>query len=70
MTPPDPHFVMGFLGGMAIGLVLGATFGLFILTLRLDPHAQYEIRVYAEAMLALIRARVPVAADAFADRAA
>ncbi len=30
MTPPDPHFVAGFLGGLALGLLLGATFGLFI----------------------------------------
>lgn len=29
------------------------------LSLRADPHAQYEIRVYAEAMLALIRPLVP-----------
>lgn len=28
---------------------------LHMLRLRLDPHAQYEIRVYAEAMLALLR---------------
>lgn len=35
------------------------------LTLRLDPHAQYEIRVYAEAMLELIRPIVPVAARAY-----
>ncbi len=35
------------------------------LTLRSDPHAQYEIRVYAEAMLGLIRGVVPVAVDAW-----
>ncbi len=32
---------------------------------RLHPHAQYEIRVYAEAMLRLIEPIVPVAAGAF-----
>lgn len=32
---------------------------------RLHPHAQYEIRVYAEAMLQLIRPHVPVAVDAW-----
>lgn len=32
---------------------------------RLHPHAQYEIRVYAEAMLELIEAIVPVATKAF-----
>jgi len=32
---------------------------------RLHPHAQYEIRVYAEAMLELIRPIVPVAVAAF-----
>lgn len=35
------------------------------LTLRLDSHAQYEIRQYAEAMLSLIRPIVPVACEAF-----
>ncbi len=35
------------------------------LTLRCDPHAQYEIRVYADAMLRLIRDVVPVAASAW-----
>lgn len=35
------------------------------LRLRLHPHAQYEIRVYAEAMLELIRPVVPVAVAAF-----
>ena len=34
---------------------------------RLHPHAQYEIRVYAEAMLELIEAIVPVATKAFKD---
>lgn len=32
---------------------------------RLHPHAQYEIRVYAQAMLELIRPVVPVAVAAF-----
>ena len=32
---------------------------------RLHPHAQYEIRVYAEALLELIRPVVPVAVAAF-----
>ena len=35
------------------------------LTLRFDAHAQYEIRVYAEAMLDLIRPVVPVAVSAW-----
>lgn len=35
------------------------------LTLRDDPHAQYEIRVYAEAMKELIREHVPVAVAAW-----
>ena len=35
------------------------------LTLRLHPHAQYEIRVYAQAMLDLIRPLVPVAVAAW-----
>jgi thymidylate synthase (FAD) len=33
--------------------------------LRIHPHAQYEIRVYAEGMLELIRPIVPVAVAAF-----
>jgi thymidylate synthase (FAD) len=32
---------------------------------RLHPHAQYEIRVFAEAMLKLIEPIVPVAVKAF-----
>jgi thymidylate synthase (FAD) len=32
---------------------------------RLHPHAQYEIRVYAEAMLELIKPIVPVATEVF-----
>lgn len=35
------------------------------LRLRLHPHAQYEIRVYAEAMLELIRPIVPTCVAAF-----
>lgn len=35
------------------------------LRLRLHPHAQYEIRVYAEAMLELIQPIVPTAVAAF-----
>src|SRR5262249_7604929 len=37
------------------------------LALRLDPHAQYEIRVYAEAMATIVRAVVPLAWEAFED---
>lgn len=37
------------------------------LSLRADPHAQYEIRVYAEAMLKTVDAWVPIAAAAFRD---
>jgi len=37
------------------------------LALRLDSHAQYEIRVYAEAMLDTVRAWVPTAAAAFEE---
>jgi len=37
------------------------------IALRIDPHAQYEIRVYAEAMLTVLRAWVPAAAAAFED---
>lgn len=35
------------------------------LTLRLDEHAQYEIRMYAEALLRLVQPIVPVAVGAF-----
>jgi len=35
------------------------------LELRLDPHAQFEIRVYAQAILVLLRSVVPVAVEAF-----
>jgi thymidylate synthase (FAD) len=37
------------------------------LSLRMDPHAQQEIRDYANAMYALIRPIVPIAAEAFID---
>jgi thymidylate synthase (FAD) len=37
------------------------------LSLRMDHHAQYEIRVYAEVMAALTRAWVPLAYEAFED---
>ena len=37
------------------------------LRLRADPHAQYEIRVYAEKMLAIMTDWVPVTTEAFRD---
>jgi len=37
------------------------------LSLRADPHAQYEIRVYAEAMLDTVRRWVPMTFAAFAE---
>ncbi|MFC7735271.1 FAD-dependent thymidylate synthase [Roseomonas sp. GCM10028921] len=37
------------------------------LSLRADAHAQYEIRVYAEAMLDTVRAWVPLTYEAFRD---
>jgi thymidylate synthase (FAD) len=37
------------------------------LSLRMDAHAQKEIRDYANAMFALIRPIVPIAAEAFCD---
>ena len=40
---------------------------LHFLSLRLDPHAQMEIRVYAQAMLDLIEPIVPVTVEAFRD---
>jgi len=40
---------------------------LHFLSLRMDPHAQQEIRDYAEAMFALIQPIVPIAAEAFLD---
>ena len=35
--------------------------------LRADPHAQYEIRVYADAILDMVRAWVPASYAAFCD---
>lgn len=40
---------------------------LHFLSLRMDPHAQQEIRDFAHAMFALIRPIVPIAAEAFLD---
>ena len=40
---------------------------LHFLSLRADAHAQYEIRVYAEAMLETVKAWVPIASQAFLD---
>jgi len=37
------------------------------LSLRADTHAQYEIRVYAEAMLETVKAWVPLSYEAYAD---
>src|SRR4051812_25077810 len=37
------------------------------LSLRADAHAQYEIRVYADAMMTMVDAWVPTAAQAFRD---
>jgi thymidylate synthase (FAD) len=37
------------------------------LALRLDPHAQWEIRVYAEAMASIVKEIVPMAWEAFED---
>jgi thymidylate synthase (FAD) len=37
------------------------------LSLRMDSHAQQEIRDYADAMFALVRPIVPIAAEAFLD---
>ncbi len=38
------------------------------LRLRLHPHAQYEIRIYAEAMLKLIKDVVPISVAAFCEK--
>ena len=38
---------------------------LHFLSLRADPHAQYEIRVYADKMLEIVKAWVPFTYDAF-----
>lgn len=40
---------------------------LHFLSLRMDPHAQQEIRDYATAMFELVRPIVPIAAEAFLD---
>src|SRR5260370_28859692 len=40
---------------------------LHFLSLRMDPHAQQEIRDYANVMFALIQPIVPIAAEAFVD---
>lgn len=40
---------------------------LHFLALRADSHAQYEIRVYADAMLNIVKAWVPYAYEAFQD---
>ena len=39
---------------------------LHFLSLRADPHAQYEIRAYADVMLGTLRRWAPLTADAFA----
>ncbi len=40
---------------------------LHFLSLRADPHAQYEIRVYADAIMEAVRRWVPLVHDAFLD---
>jgi len=40
------------------------------LRLRADPHAQYEIRVYADAMLDVLRRWVPITYEAFVEHRA
>ena len=40
---------------------------LHFLRLRADPHAQYEIRVYAEKLMEIVKLWVPLAYDAFMD---
>jgi thymidylate synthase (FAD) len=40
---------------------------LHFLRLRADEHAQYEIRVFAQAMLDIVKRWVPVTYDAFMD---
>lgn len=40
---------------------------LHFLSLRADSHAQYEIRVYAEAMLDMVKAWLPITHQAFMD---
>lgn len=38
---------------------------LHFIMLRIDPHAQYEIRVYAEALAEIVKAKFPVTWEAF-----
>lgn len=40
---------------------------LHFLTLRVDPHAQYEIRAYAEVMAAMVRRVAPLTYEAWVD---
>ena len=40
---------------------------LHFLSLRADPHAQYEIRAYADVMLQTVQAWVPAAFNAFQE---
>ena len=40
---------------------------LHFLSLRTDPHAQYEIRAYAEEIMEIVRRWVPITAHAFED---
>ncbi len=40
---------------------------LHFLSLRADPHAQYEIRAYADLLMDLVRRWVPLTAEAFED---
>jgi thymidylate synthase (FAD) len=40
---------------------------LHFLHLRADPHAQYEIRVYAQAMLDIVKKWVPLTYEAFME---
>ena len=40
---------------------------LHFLSLRMDPHAQYEIRIYAEAMAKIVKQIAPFAYEAFQD---
>lgn len=40
---------------------------LHFLSLRADPHAQYEIRIYAEIILSIVKAWVPYTFDAFEE---
>lgn len=40
---------------------------LHFLSLRADPHAQYEIKVYADAMLDVVQKWVPITYDAFME---